>query len=39
MDIFAMIIKHVKVAAEKTVKGSIKDVVLVVPVHWNLKMR
>ena len=39
MDIFAMMIKHVKLAAEKIVKGQVRDVVLVVPVHWNLRMR
>ncbi len=39
MDIFSMMIKHVKLSTEKFIKGSVKDVVISVPVHWNLKMR
>lgn len=35
----AMMIKHVKLEAEKQAKGPIKDVVLTVPSHWNLKQR
>ena len=34
-----MILKHVKMSAEKFGKIPIKDAVLSVPAHWNLKQR
>jgi hypoxia up-regulated 1 len=35
----AMMFRYIKNEAEKHIKGSIKDVVLTVPCHWNLKQR
>jgi molecular chaperone DnaK (HSP70) len=34
-----MMIKYVKREAEKAAKGVVKDVVLVVPNHWNIHQR
>lgn len=34
-----MTFKYVKLQAEKAAKGSIKDVVLIVPNHWNIHQR
>jgi hypoxia up-regulated 1 len=39
LESVGMMIKYVKREAEKTVKGVIKDVVLVVPNHWNIHQR
>jgi molecular chaperone DnaK (HSP70) len=34
-----MMLRYVKREAEKAAKGTIKDVVLVVPNHWNIHQR
>ena len=39
IDVFAMILKHVKMSTQKFVKTTIKDVVITVPSHWNLRQR
>ena len=39
LESIAMMFRYVKQEAEKHIKGQIKDVVLTVPCHWNIKQR
>lgn len=39
LETVGMMIKYVKREAEKAAKGTIKDVVLIVPNHWNIHQR
>ena len=39
LEAIAMMLKYVKLEAEKQTKGTLKDVVLTVPSYWNLKQR
>lgn len=39
LETIAMTMRYVKREAEKAAKGVIKDVVLVVPNHWNIHQR
>ena len=39
METMGMMLKYVKLAAEKAAKGTIKDVILIVPNHWTIHQR
>lgn len=39
LETVAMMLKYVKLQAEKAAKGSLKDVILIVPNHWNIHQR
>ena len=39
LESVAMMLKYIKLEAQKQAKGTVKDVVLSVPAHWSLKQR
>ena len=39
LEVTAMMLKYVKLEAEKAAKGQVKDVVFVIPNFWNIHQR